>query len=70
MPILKVDKFGKNKVGMWCIGSITDVQNDISFNGIFNLDKEYALIEDTTYTIKSLKIRTDKKGILRITIAL
>lgn len=67
---LKVNKFGKNKVGMWVLGELFDVQNNITYKGLINLDNEYAIIEDTTYPVKSISLRNDKKGILRITIAL
>lgn len=65
---LELTKSGVNKVGMWCIGTLTS--NTFEYNGLFNLDKEYKLIEGSIYEVSNVKLRTDRKGILRITLVL
>lgn len=65
---LEIRKFGTNKVGMWCIGTLTT--ENFEYNGLFNLDKEYKVIEGSIYQVSNIRIRTDKKGILRFTLVL
>lgn len=65
---LELTKSGKNKVGMWCMGSLTT--DTFEYNGLFNLDKEYQVVDGSIYEVKYIKARTDKRGILRITLVL
>lgn len=65
---LNLTKSGKNKVGMWCIGTLT--KDNFEYSGLFNLDKEYVVADGSTYEVSLVKCRTDRKGILRITLAL
>ena len=65
---LELTKSGKNKVGMWCIGTL--VSDNFEYNGLFNLDKEYNVVDGSIYEVKDVKARTDRKGILRITLVL
>ena len=65
---LEITKSGKNKVGMWCIGTLTS--DNFEYNGLFNLDKEYQVVDGSIYEVKYIKSRTNRKGILRITLVL
>lgn len=65
---LELTKSGKNKVGMWCIGTLT--KDNFEYNGLFNFDKEYHVVDGSIYEVSLVKCRTDRKGILRITLAL
>ena len=65
---LELTKSGKNKVGMWCIGTITT--SNWEYSGLFNLDKEYNVVDGSIYEVSYIKARTDRKGILRITLVL
>lgn len=68
MMKLELTKSGKNKVGMWCIGTL--VNEYFEYSGLFSLDKEYNVVDGSIYEVSLVKCRTDRKGILRITLAL
>lgn len=65
---LELTKSGKNKVGMWCIGTLST--ENWEYNGLFNLDKEYNIVDGSIYEVKYIRARNDRKGILRITLVL
>lgn len=65
-----VKKFGKNSFGQcWAYGTFY-CSEKFAYTGLFLLDKEYALIEDTQYEVKFIDVITTKKNTLKITIAL
>lgn len=65
---LELTKSGTNKVGMWCIGTL--ITDNIEYSGLFNLDKQYNVVDGSIYEVSLIKAKLDRKGILRITLAL
>ena len=65
---LELAKSGKTKFGMWCMGTL--VSDTFEYTGLFNLDKEYTVVDGSIYEVKYVKATTNHKGTLRITLVL